>query len=249
MRNDSNEKGSGMSADDHTEVDSSQSTKHGDSRKECAAVKNSSLNRFPMKVRRSVIVAVVVLLIVIFAALAIYVEVFSSVTTAEQTLTTGVAPDGTRWELQSNLTQASLCLSVNTADDSQHPDRYDHSYGGGGCDLDNTRMVNQQYSFIMGAINNKMNEFMIFAPAPAGAATVRVAEHQTVPTHEIPGFFYKGIRYWYFVYPANWPNSGSGKICDELLDNVQAPEGHCKVQAYDRDGKVIPFGNNYLRAH
>ncbi|MFT9209075.1 MAG: hypothetical protein ABF484_04295 [Bifidobacterium sp.] len=163
-----------------------------------------------------------------------------------QTLTTGVAPDGTRWRLSSSMTETSICLEVDTADDPKHPDAYDGLYGGGACSFDNTRLVFDQYSFLMGAINKHTDEFMIFAPAPANAVRVQVAEHQSVPTHAIPGFFYKGVRYWYFAYPKNWPNSASGEECDSLFDSQHPAKGHCKIQAYDKNGEVVPFGNHYL---
>ncbi|MFT9195911.1 MAG: hypothetical protein ABF489_07805 [Bifidobacterium sp.] len=163
-----------------------------------------------------------------------------------QTLTTGVAPGGTRWRLSSKLNDNTLCLSVDIADNPKHPNAYSLDGGGGGCGFDNTRLVDHQYSFLLGSTTQNGSDLMMFAPAPANAVRVQVAEHQSVPTHAIPGFFYKGVRYWYFAYPKNWPNSASGEECDSLFDSQHPAKGHCKIQAYDKNGEVVPFGNHYL---
>ncbi|MFT9009262.1 MAG: hypothetical protein ABF489_07795 [Bifidobacterium sp.] len=171
-------------------------------------------------------------------------------TTNLQSLTTGVAPDGTRWQISSKLTEGSLCLEVETASDPKHPNKYGLDAGGGGaCGFDNTRMVQQQYSFMFEALPPQGDdEFMMLAPAPANAVRVQIAEHQSVPTHVIPGSLYRGVRYWYFAYPKNWPNSTSGKECDILFDKQKPTKGHCKIQAYDKNGEVVPFSNHYLYA-
>ena len=95
-------------------------------------------------------------------------------------------------------------------------------------------------------VSSTSDGLLWFAPAPANAVKVRVAEHWTVPTHPIPGTAYKGVRYWYFVSPKHWPTATRGKLCKDLPDNQKPDAGECKIQAYDSHDNPVPFGRDYV---
>ena len=151
--------------------------------------------------------------------------------------------DGLQWTVQARVKNGYLCLSL----DERHVGKSQGSqpvYADVSCEFDNTKST-ASGSFIMATDDGSL----WMGPAPANAVKVRVAEHVTVPTHAIPGKAYRGVRYWYYVFPSKRTAATGGTVCGDMLDDARSGKGERKIQAYDRNGHAIPFGRDYVDPH